>query len=117
MKQMGKKIVRDEVCFVPARVYKKRYIAYTYACGCHDESIEAKNIRCAEAPKAPIQRSFAGASVLAEFLYQKYVLSIPCYRQVSESVRYGLRVSDKTLSNGIITASHDWLLPVYDLLK
>lgn len=84
MKQMGKKIIREEVCFVPSRLYKKRYISYTYACDCHDESIEAKPIRCAETPKAPIQRSFAGASVLAEVLYQKYVLSIPCYRPVSE---------------------------------
>lgn len=99
MKQMGKKIIRDEVCFVPARLYKKRYISYTYACDCHDESIEAKPICFAETPKAPIQRSFAGASVLAEVFYQKFVLSLPCYRQVSEWARYGLCVSDKTLSN------------------
>ncbi len=117
MKQMGKRIIRDEVCFVPARLYKKRYIAYTYACDCHDESIEAKPIRCAETPKAPIQRSFAGASVLAEVFHHKYVLSIPCYRQVSEWARYGLSVSDKTLSNWIIIASHDWLRPIYDLLR
>lgn len=84
MKQMGKKIIREEVCFVPARLYKKRYISYTYPCDYHDESIEGKPIRCAETPKAPIQRSFAGASVLAEVFHQKYVLSIPCYRQVSE---------------------------------
>ena len=117
MKQMGKRIIRDEVCFVPARLYKKRYIAYTYACDCHDESIEAKPIGCAETPKAPIQRSFAGASVLAEVFHHKYVLSIPCYRQVSEWARYGLSVSDKTLSNWIIIASHDWLRPIYDLLR
>ena len=45
---MGKRIIRDEVCFVPG-LYKKRYIAYTDACACdcHDESIEAKPIRCA----------------------------------------------------------------------
>ena len=117
MKRMGKRIIRDEVCFVPARLYKKRYIAYTYACDCHDESIEAKPIRCAETPKAPIQRSFAGASVLAEVFHHKYILSIPCYRQVSEWARYGLSVSDKTLSNWIIIASHDWLRPIYALLR
>lgn len=98
MKQMGKKIIREEVHFVPARLYKKQYISYTYACHCHDESMAAKPIRCAETPKAPIQRSFAGASVLAEVFHQKYVLSIPCYRQVSEWARYGLSVGDKTLS-------------------
>lgn len=84
MKKNGEKIIRDEVCFVPARLYKKWYISYTYACDCHDESMESKSIRCAATPKAPIQRSFAGASVLAEVFHQKYVLSIPCYRQVSE---------------------------------
>lgn len=117
MKQIGKKIIRDEVCFVPARLYKKRYISYAYACDCHDASIEAKPIRCAETPKAPIQRSFAGASVLAEVFHQKYVLSIPCYRQVSEWARYGLSVSDKTLSNWIVTTSYDWLLPIYERLR
>ena len=66
MKQMGKKIIREEVHFVPARLYKKQYISHTYACNCHDESMKAKPIRCAATPKAPIQRSFAGASVLAE---------------------------------------------------
>ena len=49
--------------------------------------------------------------------HQKYVLSISCYRQVSEWARYGLSVSDKTLSNWIITASHDWLFPIYELLR
>ena len=43
--------------------------------------------------------------MLAEVFHQKYVLSIPCYRQVSEWARYGLSVSDKTLSNWIIIAS------------
>ena len=31
--------------------------------------------------------------------------------------RYGLCVSHKTLLNWIITASHDWLLPIYGVLK
>ena len=36
---------------------------------------------------------------------------------MSEWTRYGLRVSDKTLSNWIITASYDWLFPIYELLR
>lgn len=69
MKQMRKKIIREEVYFVPARLYKKRYISYTYPCDYHDESIEGKPIRCAETPKARIQRSFAGANVLTEVFH------------------------------------------------
>ena len=62
MKQMGKKVVREEVCFIPARLYKKVYISHTYECDCHDPNFEAKPIRCAEVPKGPIQRSLAGAT-------------------------------------------------------
>ena len=46
--------------------------------------MEDKLIYCADAPKAPIQISFNRVSVLAKVFHQKYVLSIPCYRQVSE---------------------------------
>ncbi len=42
MKPMGKKVVREEVCFIPARLYKKVYISHTYECDCHDPNFEAK---------------------------------------------------------------------------
>lgn len=88
-----------------------------YTCDCHDESIEMKPIPCAKVSKIPIQRIFARASILVEVFHQKYILSIPCYQQVSEWKWYGLGVSDKPLSNWMIKVSHDWLRQIYDLLR
>ncbi|MDB8559588.1 IS66 family transposase zinc-finger binding domain-containing protein [Turicibacter sanguinis] len=84
LKPMGKKVIREEVFFIPPRVYKKVHIAHTYACDCHDPEVEPKFIRCAEGPKAPIQRSLAGASTLAWLFLQKFELSLPLYRQEKE---------------------------------
>jgi hypothetical protein len=42
---------------------------------------------------------------------------LPLYRQVKEWDRYGLNTNDKNLSNWVIRASHDWLLPIYERLK
>ncbi len=115
MKPMGKKVVREEVCFIPARLYKRVYISHTYACNCHDPNFEARSICCAEVPKGPIQRSLAGPTTLAWLFHQKFELGLPTYRQEKEWSYYGLEVSRKTLSNWIIRASFDWLEPLYKL--
>lgn len=113
MKPMGQKVIREEVCFIPAKLYKKVHISHTYACDCHDPLFESKPIRCADVPKAPIQRSLASPSTLAWLFHQKFELSLPIYRQEKEWESYGLEVSRRTLANWIITAAHDWLAPIY----
>ncbi|MGL4373223.1 MAG: IS66 family transposase zinc-finger binding domain-containing protein, partial [Turicibacter sp.] len=84
MKSIGKKEVRSDLKYVPARLIRKVYFSYAYACNCHNEATEAKNIRCAEVPKAVIRGSFVGASLLAEVIHKKFVLSVPFYRQVGD---------------------------------
>lgn len=71
-------------------------------------------IQCGEVPKGPIQRSLAGASVLAWILHQKYELSLPLYRQEKEWQMYGLELSRRTMANWMITVAKDWLRPLYD---
>lgn len=77
---MGKNIIREEVCFIPSKLYKEVYISHTYSYDCHDPLIESKPICCAETPKAPIQRSLARSSVLVWLLHQKLELNLPLYR-------------------------------------
>lgn len=60
MKWIGKKVIREEVCFILDKIYKKVYYSHAYACDCHDDTYEAKPIRWGETPKGPIQRSLAG---------------------------------------------------------
>lgn len=42
---------------------------------------------------------------------------MPLYRQVKEWDRFGLNTNDKNLSNWVIRAAHDWLLPIYEQMK
>ena len=113
MKPMGTKKVREELHFIPAKLYKKVFVTHTYACDCHDDSCESKNIKCATAPQGPIQNSYPGASVLAQVFHLKYEMSIPTYRQTNEWKMYGLNVNRNTLSNWLIVASRDWITPIY----
>ncbi len=56
----------------------------------------------------------ASPSVLAKVIYDKFSQYLPLYRQVKEWERYGLNTNDKNLSNWVIRASHNWLLPIYE---
>ena len=114
MKPMGKKLIREEVCFIPAKLFKKVYYSHAYKCDCHDDSYEPQPIQCAEVPKGPIQRSLAGPSVLAWMIHQKYELSLPLYRQEKEWKTYGLELNRRTMANWMIKVANDWLRPLYD---
>jgi len=116
MKWMGKKLVRTDVNFIPARLEKRLYFQHSYACNCHDSDFEAKKIVNAPMPAPAIQRSLASASVLAWLIHQKFELSLPTYRQEAEWENYGLAVPRRTLSNWIIRAAEDWLALIYKQL-
>jgi len=116
MKWMGKRLVRTDVNFIPARLEKHMYYQHSYACNCHDPQVEAKKIVNAPVPAPAIQRSLASASVLAWLIHQKFELSLPTYRQESEWESYGLAVPRRTLSNWIIRSAEDWLSLIYDRL-
>lgn len=109
-------MTREEVQFIPATLKKKVYIEHSYECG-DCRQTEAHSIKRAQAPKAPLQRSFAGPSVLAWLFHQKYELSLPLYRQEKEWEQYGIQVTRKTLSNWIIRSSQEWLEPIYHRLR
>lgn len=113
---MGQKISREEVQFIPASLRKKVYIEHSYECQ-RCKKVDQPVIKRASSPKAPLQRSFAGPSVLAWLFHQKFELSLPLYRQEKEWALYGIELSRKTLANWIIRCSQDWLEPLYDRLK
>lgn len=92
LRPFGQKVTREEVTFIPATLKKKVYIEHSYEClSCRKAATHS--IKRAQAPKAVLQRSFAGPSVLAWLFHQKYELSLPLYRQEKEWEQYGLLVS------------------------
>ncbi len=59
----------------------------------------------------------ASASIVAEVLYPKYVLSVPLTQQEKEWAEAGLRFTSTTMANWVIRCSQDWLSLVYNRLK
>jgi len=118
MTEIGCTIAREEAEFVPAKMKKIQHIEHAYECkNCKGDSSQKAQIKRGKAPHPAIQRSIASPSVLAKVIYDKFAQYLPLYRQVKEWERYGLNTNDKNLSNWVIRASRDWLLPVYETLK
>ena len=118
MIEIGSTIVREEAEFIPARMKKVQHIEHAFGCvDCKGDTLQKAQIKRGKAPQPPIQRSIASPSVLAKVIYDKFAQYLPLYRQVKEWDRYGLNTNDKNLSNWVIRASHDWLLPIYNRLK
>lgn len=80
MKVVGKKYVREEVEFIPAKLVVKRYYSNTYGC----KKCEKKNMPVflhGFVPAPVLPHSLASASTAAWVIYQKYVNATPLYRQ------------------------------------
>ncbi|UDM71615.1 IS66 family transposase [Vagococcus fluvialis] len=116
LKHIGKTKVREEVIFVPAKMYKKVYYQHAYECPtCKKDG--ADMIKKARVPKQPITHSLASPSILAQLIHQKIEMSLPFYRQEKEWENYGLRVPRRTQSNWFITSCEKWLTPIWNALK
>lgn len=118
MIEIGSSIVREEAEFIPAKMKKVQHIEHAYECkNCKGDVSQKAQIKRGKAPQPPIQRSIASPSVLAKVIYDKFSQYLPLYRQVKEWERYGLNTNDKNLSNWVICASLDWLMPIYEQMK
>mgnify|MGYP001466784971 CR=1 FL=1 len=53
--------------------------------------------------------------MLAHVIHQKYVNSLPLYRQEEQFRQWGINLSRQTMANWLIAASERWLVPLYDL--
>src|SRR5256714_15252286 len=79
-----------------------------YACDC--------TIQAAEKPAQPIEKSTAGASVLAQVTVGKFVDHLPLHRQEKIFERHGVEISRKTMC-GWLAQCADLLNPLYRSLK
>lgn len=84
LKLVGKKIVRQEIEYIPAKFKIKEYIKSVYKCvKCGTKEGKKENSTFVESnvPKALLTHSFVSPSLAAEVIYQKYYLGVPLYRQ------------------------------------
>jgi len=118
MQRVGNRLVREQVCFVPAKLFRKQIVQYTYRCSTCARHTEHPNryYISRPAPTPIIAHSLASASLLAEIAHNKYELSVPGYRQIRDWQRRGLKLSEPTLSNWMIKAA-EWIRPLNELCQ
>ena len=115
MEVIGKKVVREELRIIPAKVQRIQYVQEVLGCPeCKKDG--ASVIVGAETPSPLLKHSLASPSTVAYVMYQKYVNSVPLYRQEADWKQLGVKLRRATLANWVIKCGTDYMEPVYEQL-
>lgn len=94
--------------YIPAQLLVIEDVCKKYACAC--------TVRTATKPPQPIEKSAAGASLLAQVIVSKVADHLPVHRQAKIFRRFGVEIPDQTLC-GWMRQSAELLDPLYARLK
>jgi len=108
------KETRREIEVIPAQVNVVNHVQYVYACRRCQQEDETTPVVTAPKPEPVLPGSIASPSAISYTITQKYVESMPLYRQQQAWSRLGVEISRQTLANWMIQASERWLTPLYD---
>jgi transposase len=92
----------------PARYFVRRIIRHKYALKDKSQNPDGQIIT-APMPALPIAKSYAGATILADIIIDKYVNHLPFYRQIQMFKQEGISIPAATIN--------DWFQDVADLLR
>lgn len=99
--------VSERYEYLPAQLLVKD-ACQKYACTC--------TVKTAGKPVQPIEKSTAGASLLAHVIVSKVADHLPIHRQVKMMRRFGTGIADQTMC-GWMRQSAELLVPLYGRLK
>jgi transposase len=94
--------------YVPAQLTVVEDVCKKYACAC--------TVKTATKPPQPIEKSTAGASLLAQVIVAKTVDHLPLNRQQKIFERHGVDISRKTMC-GWMAQTAELLKPLYESMK
>jgi transposase len=94
--------------YIPAQLTVIEDVCKKYACAC--------TLKTATKPPQPIEKSTAGASLLAQVIVAKTADHLPLHRQEKIFERHGVDISRKTMG-GWLAQCADLLQPLYGSLK
>src|SRR2546423_4345674 len=107
LRRIGEQI-SERYEYIPAQMKVIEDACLTYACAC--------TVKTATKPAQPIEKSTAGASLLAQVIVAKYADHLPLHRQAKMFARHGVELSDQTLC-GWVAQCAQLLEPLYARLK
>lgn len=114
---VGKRIVRTEVEFIPAKLKVKQIVqqvAKCTMCGTDESEHDSCHFQKASVPAPPLSHSISTPSLIAQVMYQKFVMGMPFARQEKDWYRLGLVLSRADMANWSIRCCEEWLLPIYN---
>lgn len=121
LEYIGKKFIREELQYVPAKLERIRYYESTYRCrDCCDGLNGADHgiLVRSTIPAPLLSNSPASASSVAWTMYQKYGNAMPLYRQEKDwKTLYGITLTRATLAGWIIKCSERYLKPLYEFFR
>ena len=94
--------------YIPASMKVIQDVCLKYACDC--------TVRTAAKPPQPIEKSTAGASLLAQVIVAKWADHQPLHRQEKMFERHGMEISRKTMG-GWMAQCAELLDPLYQVMK
>src|SRR5713226_5014775 len=100
--------VSERFEYVPAQMMVIEDACQKYACDC--------TVKVAGKPAQPIEKSTAGASLLAQVIVSKVADHLPVHRQAKMFRRFGVEIADQTIC-GWMRQSAELLDPLYERLK
>lgn len=100
--------VSEHYEYVPAQMLVVEDACQKYACAC--------TVKTANKPAQPIEKSTAGASLLAHVMVSKIADHLPVHRQAKIFWRSGVEIADQTMC-GWMRQTADLLDPLYMQLK
>lgn len=116
LKVIGKKIVRTDVEFVPAKLIVTQHVqqvAKCTTCGTKESDQPKDSFRKAAMPIPVLPHSIATASIVAQVMYQKFMLGVPLSRQEKDWLQLGLVLPRSNMANWVIRCSDQWLTAIY----
>jgi len=116
---IGKKTVRTELEYIPAKIKVIEYMQYIFKCSTCGTTNDYPDAVFKKAPvPAPVMpRSLASATSVAWVMYQKYALAVPLYRQEKEWLRMGIALTRSTMSNWVIQCAASWIKPLHERMR
>lgn len=114
---IGKKIIRTEVEFIPAKLKVKQIVqqvAKCTQCGTGKNENPSSHFQKAAVPAPVLAHSISTPSLVAQVMYQKFALGLPFARQERDWYRLGLVLSRANMANWTIRCCEEWLTPIYN---
>ena len=100
--------VSERYEYIAAQMLVVEDACQKYACSC--------TVKTATKPPRPIEKSTAGASLLAHVIVSKVADHLPVHRQAKMLRRFGVEIADQTMC-GWMRQSAELLAPLYQQLK